>query len=633
MLFRTHHRTIRTVASFAALAATNVASANIILYYTGPTNYTYLVRKVPDFDQKRSVLPNDGKSHCVPTSALNWFAYIANHGYPNMAPGSGSWAGQGPYNIVSVNLLTMGLMMGTNPNSGTALNGAVNGMAGWIDISPYTGQFIVIGANANLFQPYNFDNLAQQAMLGRLVMPRIGWYIEGSGGVITRDGGHLTTMTRAKRNGTQRTIGLNDPASDNGLLNVQSEFTREDYNCVDVLRTVDGLPRFVTRVNNYKSGTKQGYIDGYRAIVPLFGLTTSTDNTSVVMKMPFAFGSAQSSEKSFPTAAPISHLKISSDALSALVMTSSSSPASSSIKKLDFATGQMTTLFGNQQATTQIATGRFGDIYALQQGADSSFLARIIPGTPDPMSILVPEPVSAITYDDFTDSVLLFAHQTRRLYRYPYQLVANHAPLPPEIFQLPGNLPTGGSRFLTVSPVTGHVWYSTGLSNGFWEIIIPGDGSVIVNPVTAPSSFFLNDLSIDDAGFMYGCDTSVNLIRMYAPHQPGDGSVTLLATGQHPLANSPCRLRLAMLVSRHNFDEATAKDPAQWDIDLPTEFAPSIPDCPADFDGNDVVDVVDLLRLLGEWGTNGFSDADLNYDGVVDVIDLLQLLGSWGPCP
>jgi hypothetical protein len=55
------------------------------------------------------------------------------------------------------------------------------------------------------------------------------------------------------------------------------------------------------------------------------------------------------------------------------------------------------------------------------------------------------------------------------------------------------------------------------------------------------------------------------------------------------------------------------------------------PDCPADIDGNGVVDVTDLLELLAAWGTNG-GPADLNDDGIVDVTDLLQLLADWGPC-
>lgn len=55
--------------------------------------------------------------------------------------------------------------------------------------------------------------------------------------------------------------------------------------------------------------------------------------------------------------------------------------------------------------------------------------------------------------------------------------------------------------------------------------------------------------------------------------------------------------------------------------------------CPADITGDGVVDVSDLLALLGAWGPcAGNCAEDLNGDGIVDVSDLLLLLGEWGTC-
>ena len=55
--------------------------------------------------------------------------------------------------------------------------------------------------------------------------------------------------------------------------------------------------------------------------------------------------------------------------------------------------------------------------------------------------------------------------------------------------------------------------------------------------------------------------------------------------------------------------------------------------CPADFAGNDrVVNVTDLLELLGSWGVCPACPSDINDDGVVNVTDLLSLLANWGPC-
>jgi hypothetical protein len=54
--------------------------------------------------------------------------------------------------------------------------------------------------------------------------------------------------------------------------------------------------------------------------------------------------------------------------------------------------------------------------------------------------------------------------------------------------------------------------------------------------------------------------------------------------------------------------------------------------CPADFNDDDLVNVMDLLALLDAWGESDVPE-DLNGDGIVNVLDLLALLGAWGECP
>lgn len=59
--------------------------------------------------------------------------------------------------------------------------------------------------------------------------------------------------------------------------------------------------------------------------------------------------------------------------------------------------------------------------------------------------------------------------------------------------------------------------------------------------------------------------------------------------------------------------------------------------CPPDSDFNGMVNVTDLLQLLGNWGTcpagpNG-CPGDNDFSGAVNVTDLLNLLASWGGCP
>jgi hypothetical protein len=51
-------------------------------------------------------LPNNGGMYFVPTAAVNWMAYIANHGYPNTDPGRGFWEVSPPQYLTEYNHIT-----------------------------------------------------------------------------------------------------------------------------------------------------------------------------------------------------------------------------------------------------------------------------------------------------------------------------------------------------------------------------------------------------------------------------------------------------------------------------------------------------------------------------------------------
>ena len=54
-------------------------------------------------------------------------------------------------------------------------------------------------------------------------------------------------------------------------------------------------------------------------------------------------------------------------------------------------------------------------------------------------------------------------------------------------------------------------------------------------------------------------------------------------------------------------------------------------ECLADVNGDQQVDVTDLLEVISDWGSST-SPADINNDDIVDVSDLLVVISSWGPC-
>ncbi len=67
---------------------------------------------------------------------------------------------------------------------------------------------------------------------------------------------------------------------------------------------------------------------------------------------------------------------------------------------------------------------------------------------------------------------------------------------------------------------------------------------------------------------------------------------------------------------------------ASTDFDVPASNP-----CAGDIDGDDDVDVDDLLLLLAAWGPCVGCDEDINGDDVVSLPDLREVLATWGACP
>jgi hypothetical protein len=57
--------------------------------------------------------------------------------------------------------------------------------------------------------------------------------------------------------------------------------------------------------------------------------------------------------------------------------------------------------------------------------------------------------------------------------------------------------------------------------------------------------------------------------------------------------------------------------------------------CPADTNADGLVNVSDVLNVLGNWGAGPFDPpgSDTNDDGVVNINDFLSVIADWGPCP
>jgi len=56
---------------------------------------------------------------------------------------------------------------------------------------------------------------------------------------------------------------------------------------------------------------------------------------------------------------------------------------------------------------------------------------------------------------------------------------------------------------------------------------------------------------------------------------------------------------------------------------------PSGSPCLGYFDSNNIIDVNDLLAMIGYCGS---AEGDLTDDGTIDELDILVLIGICGPC-
>jgi len=112
---------------------------------------------------------------------------------------------------------------------------------------------------------------------------------------------------------------------------------------------------------------------------------------------------------------------------------------------------------------------------------------------------------------------------------------------------------------------------------------------------------------------------------------PGSASTpqTVTVTGQDdPFVDGDVPYTIGLLASSLDQCYHTIQGPGVGLVNLDNDGPPP---CPADINGDGVVDVLDFLALLADWGGGG--PADVDGDGVVGILDFLAILAAWGACP
>ncbi len=316
---------IRSVPLLLLIALLFPAAAAADQFEYDGKNYLFQIVNVPDFDQRRSPsrdgsvtgLPNNGSMYCGPTSAVNWMAYIANHGYPAVSPGPGNWEVSPPahlneYNTITANISFMGALIGTDPIKGGGIGDQA--VKTWLDAAA-PGEFIVALVYAADDWSPRVRDASMAAFSGGLVNIAMGWYTKADQDEAhVRSGGHIVSLVGAGDDGVEPNfLFVNDPArggdSTGGDLNYysQSPFAKNgsqfhpetQYFCG---KDANGFPSgCVIRTQDRLVNFGSGYMDVYMAVFPKYGLTYALANLKLLNPIQLQGGDRKQEVRTFST--------------------------------------------------------------------------------------------------------------------------------------------------------------------------------------------------------------------------------------------------------------------------------------------------------------------------------------------
>ncbi len=202
--------------------------------FYGTGDFVYDIQSMPDLDQKRETLFNDGSMYCVPTANMNLLAYAANFGFDGLPPYPGIWQGETGHDSMTTWIGWLGLFMETDGATGTTTTGKITGMNNWISEAQQP-MCVVASYRKENFWP-TIDHAAAHATNGAIVQFSYGRYFwepgyQGVPVITQRNGGHAVTLKLAYAdNGAvigPRLIHYRNPGSDDGDLTSNSDFSSD----------------------------------------------------------------------------------------------------------------------------------------------------------------------------------------------------------------------------------------------------------------------------------------------------------------------------------------------------------------------------------------------------------------------
>jgi len=643
-----HIRPIAIALAACAGAAPGAAADVIASSYTSQNQFLYELSHMPDLDQRRtgthdlSGLALDGAMYCVPTSAVNLVAYIANHGFGQVQPGPGYWQSNSLYEEATLQIAQMGFNMGTHPANGTGGYAAREGCQRWLG-----DDFTV-----SLYYPTDdfrasIVELTQIAMQGNIASMAYGRY-EYLGTLLDvavlgdRVGGHAVTFVKAERNVRGMTIGVRDSADDPDkstnpdYLTTQSIFSTRVFSnaaLVPTVRSGESAPILEMTALSYPFApgtTHIALMDSYLAIGPKFGMTFEDQGAGLfavkLLRPRVLQGSAVQPEQGIGIALPGGMLDaaLHPNLVDVALLHEGADGEPALLKTLNPITGDATDV-AEVRGGRRIVFGRRRELYILAGDALHCMNLDGPDGKPVMTTIPLPGAGDAIAFDDEADEVIVLGGAMRKIWTFsaglPRTAPARDIPLAPGI-------ELEGAASIAVSPVDGTIWLGSEFSPDIFGSV-PDAPDIDPKVITLPAVQHPTSLEFDDGGHLFVSGPG-GAVEMELSPLVGRWS----EVGDPYFAGFKIGPVLRISRSRTNFDPAIHSGPAFHNLHPDdTEPGVQVADCTADLTGDRLVNVQDLLSLLAAWGPGEARPADLDDDQVVGVTDLLALLEAWGACP
>ena len=404
------------------LICSSKSSANIVSASVGPFSLHYKVNQVPDFDQKRLQgngmpgFPNQGNMYCAPTAAADAAAYVGYHGYPDLMPVLAQpwedWKtyGDAQYIVSHIGIEIFASAMECHPVNGTGGTGFKNGVEAYFPSDLFTVQWVFSSPQA----PISRGTLGIAGVTGphhALVLPTVGWYSEGSGSTMTRNGGHVLMLTDSTITTDEQSICWRDPAASGDSLFAQSQFASQCYElAAEQMKTVGGKQVILTKVLGY--GT--GWLDGYMRIAPKYGLVTKPDKLTLKYVVPISWEFAGNDEVEEVVPASSAMIDMAQSAMNDDLYYVTKAPGlPGKISKYSPGQKKNEDLPVAVSDPIKVTTGKRGEIYVL----DGPKLIRCINPATNPPTVTSFGPtfnLADIAYDDFNDRLVGLARSRSR---------------------------------------------------------------------------------------------------------------------------------------------------------------------------------------------------------------------------